>query len=138
MPRPGLMPLLLLLLGLAGAAPLSKQEVTRCLEEALKDKLAQEGPREGPCMQLFQEDESLTTLLRTLEELGHQEISKHHLGPEIETEREEQEDFRKKKRGPEAPEGERRLGQEEQHELERLEQMGEELKRAAEALGRRG
>ncbi|XP_044523352.1 coiled-coil domain-containing glutamate-rich protein 2 isoform X2 [Gracilinanus agilis] len=121
MPRPGLMPLLLLLLGLAGAAPLSKQEVTRCLEEALKDKLAQEGPREGPCMQLFQE-----------------EISKHHLGPEIETEREEQEDFRKKKRGPEAPEGERRLGQEEQHELERLEQMGEELKRAAEALGRRG
>ncbi|XP_056652113.1 coiled-coil domain-containing glutamate-rich protein 2 [Monodelphis domestica] len=125
MPQPSLLPLLLVLLvlGLAGAAPLSKQEVTRCLEEALKDKLAQGGPGEGPCLQLFQEDESLTSLLRTLEELGHQEISKHHLGPEHEAEKEEQEDFRKKKRGPGAPEGEKRLGQEVREEEEEREEV---------------
>ncbi|XP_074075114.1 coiled-coil domain-containing glutamate-rich protein 2 [Macrotis lagotis] len=127
MPQPGLwsLVLLLLLLGLAGAAPLSKQEVTRCLEEALKDELAQGGPREGPCMQLFQEDGQLPSLLRTLEELRRQEISKHHLGPEREAEREEQEeveekDFRKKKRGPEEAEGERRLGQEVREEEEEV------------------
>ncbi|XP_072464434.1 coiled-coil domain-containing glutamate-rich protein 2 [Notamacropus eugenii] len=122
MPQPGLVSLLLLLLGLAGAAPLSKQEVTRCLEEALKDKLSQEGPWEGPCTQLFQEDEQLTSLLQTLEALRHQEISKHHLGPESEAEREEQEveeeDFRKKKRGPGEVEGEKRLGQEVREEEE--------------------
>ncbi|XP_036603506.1 coiled-coil domain-containing glutamate-rich protein 2 [Trichosurus vulpecula] len=119
MTQPGLGSLLLLLLlGLAGAAPLPKQEVTRCLEETLKDKLA----REGPCTRLFQEDEQLTSLLQTLEELRHQEISKHHLGPESQAEREEQEveeeDFRKKKRGPGEVEGEKRLGQEVREEEE--------------------
>ncbi|XP_043849479.1 coiled-coil domain-containing glutamate-rich protein 2 isoform X2 [Dromiciops gliroides] len=120
--QPGLLSLLLLL-GLAGAAPLSKQEVTRCFEEALKDKLTQGGPREAPCTQLLQEDEQLASLLRTLEELRHREISKHHLGPESAAEREEQEeaeeeDFRKKKRRPGEVEGEKRLGQEVREEKE--------------------
>ncbi|XP_027711073.1 coiled-coil domain-containing glutamate-rich protein 2 [Vombatus ursinus] len=127
MPQPGLVSLLLLLLllGLAGAAPLSKQEVTRRLEEALKDKLTQGGPREGPCTQLFQEDEQLTSLLQTLEELRHQEISKHRLDPESEAEKEEQEeveeeDFRKKKQGPGEVKGEKRLGQEVREEEEEV------------------
>ncbi|KAM9038446.1 coiled-coil domain-containing glutamate-rich protein 2 [Sarcophilus harrisii] len=120
----GLVPLLLLLLlGLAGAAPLSRQEVTRCLEEALQDKLSLGGPREGPCTQLFQEDERLTSLLQTLEGLRHQEISKHHLSPEPEAGGEEQEeaeeeDFRKKKRGRGEAEGEKRQGQEVREEEE--------------------
>ncbi|XP_074133961.1 coiled-coil domain-containing glutamate-rich protein 2 [Sminthopsis crassicaudata] len=119
--------LLLLLLGLAGAVPLSRQEVTRCLEEALQDKLSPGGPREGPCTQLFQEDERLTSLLQTLERLRNQEISKHHLSPEPEAEREEQEeaeeeDFRKKKRGRGEAEGEKMQGQEVREEEEEEEE----------------
>ncbi|XP_051845031.1 coiled-coil domain-containing glutamate-rich protein 2 [Antechinus flavipes] len=121
----GLVPLLLLLLlGLAGAAPLSRQEVTRCLEEALQDKLSPGGPREGPCTQLFQADERLTSLLQTLEGLRHQEISKHHLSPEPEGEEQEveEEDFRKKKRGRGEAEGEKRQGQEVREEEEEEEE----------------